>query len=76
MAKTLGERLDELQESIETTQKSQAYQTGDNQLTRASLSSLYLQEERLLSKIAIYGRNYIEGSNTEPMGKVSFVSFV
>jgi len=76
MAKTLGERLDSLETKIDNAENVQSYQTGSGeQVVKGALFRLYEERDRLLDKISIYGRNYIEGQNTEPMGDTSLVSF-
>ncbi len=76
MAKTLGEQLDETQDAISKALTAQSYQTGDTEINRASLFRLEEREEKLIAKIERYGRNYIEGQNTSPIGDTSLVSFV
>jgi FixJ family two-component response regulator len=76
VAQTLGEQLDAVQDAITKTLTAQSYQKGDNQISRAALSKLEAREEKLLAKIQAYGRNYIEGQNSEPIGDTSLVSFV
>ncbi|QKF72780.1 hypothetical protein AFAEC_0589 [Aliarcobacter faecis] len=76
MARTIGELYDSILFQIEKTQESQSYQTESGaQLTRGQLSTLYAERNRLLEKIEQYGRNYIEGQNTAPIGDISLVSF-
>lgn len=77
MAKTLGERLDSLETKIDNAENVQSYQTSSGeQITKGALSRLYEERDRLLEKISIYGRNHIEGQNTEPMGDTSYASFI
>ena len=77
MSKTLGQQYDSILIKIDKAEESQSYQTGSGeQLTRGQLSSLYAERNRLLEKIERYGRNYIEGQNTSPVGDTAYVSFV
>lgn len=75
MAKTLGQRLDDLNAKIDNAEKAQSYQNGEKQIARGTLFRLYEERDRVLDDIAAYGRNYIPGQNTSPMGDTSFVSF-
>lgn len=75
MAKTLGQQLDDVQNAISKVLSAQSYQTGDKEVSRAALFRLEEREEKLLSKISIYGRNYTEGQNTEPTGDTAYASF-
>lgn len=76
MAKTLGERLDSLETKIDNAENVQSYQTSDgSQVVKGTLFRLYEERNSLLEKIERYGRNYVEGQNTTPMGDVSLVSF-
>lgn len=77
MSKTLGQQYDSILIQIEKAQESQSYQTGSGeQLVRGTLFRLYEERNRLLEKIERYGRNYIEGQNTSPVGDTAYVSFV
>ena len=77
MSKTLGQQYDSILIQIEKTQESQSYQTGSGeQLVRRTLFRLYEERNRGEIKIERYGRNYIEGQNTSPVGDTSYVSFV
>lgn len=73
---TLGQQYNQILEDIKSAQSSQSYQAGDKQLSRGTLFRLYEERDRLLEKITTYGRDYIEGQNTAPMGDTSVVSFV
>lgn len=76
MAKTLGEQYDSILIKIDNAENVQQYQTSlGEQITKGTLFRLYEERDRLLEKIERYGRNYIEGQNTTPMGDVSLVSF-
>ena len=76
MSKTLGEKYDSIETKIDAAENVQQYQTSSGeQITKGTLFRLYEERDRLLEKIERYGRNYIEGQNTTPMGDVSFVSF-
>jgi hypothetical protein len=76
MSKTLGEKFDSIETKIDNAENVQSYQTGDgSQIVKGTLFRLYEERDRLLEKIERYGRNYIEGQNTTPMGDVSLVSF-
>ena len=77
MSKTLGQQYDSILIQIEKAQESQSYQTGSGeQLVRGTLFRLYEERNRLIEKIERYGRNYIEGQNTSPVGDTAYVSFV
>ena len=77
MSKTLGEQYDSILIKIDEAEESQSYQTrSGEQLLRGTLFRLYEERDRLLSKIERYGRNYIEGQNTSPVGDTAYVSFV
>ena len=77
MSKTLGQQYDSILIKIDKAEESQSYQTGSGeQLVRGQLSTLYAERNRLLEKIERYGRNYIEGQNTSPVGDTAYVSFV
>jgi hypothetical protein len=76
MAKTIGDQYDAILLKIENAEGVQSYQTSSGeQMTKANLAVLYKERDRILDKIEIYGRNYIDGQNTTPMGDVSLVSF-
>lgn len=76
MAKTIGEQYDSILIKIDNAENVQQYQTSSGeQITKGTLFRLYEERDRLLEKIERYGRNYIEGQNTTPMGDVSLVSF-
>ena len=76
MSKTLGEKFDSIETKIDAAENVQQYQTSSGeQITKGTLFRLYEERDRLLEKIERYGRNYIEGQNTTPMGDVSLVSF-
>lgn len=76
MAKTIGEQYDSILIKIDNAENVQSYQTSSGeQMTKANLSVLYKERDRLLDKIERYGRNYIDGQNTTSMGDVSLVSF-
>ncbi len=75
MAKTLGQQLDEIQVAIEAVTTSQSYEMNGRKLTRADLGDLDRREDKLISKIELYGRNYIPGSNTTPMKMTANVRF-
>lgn len=76
MSKTLGEKYDSIETKIDAAENVQQYQTSSGeQITKGTLFRLYEERDRLLEKIERYGRNYIEGQNTIPMGDVSLVSF-
>lgn len=77
MAKTIGEQYDSILIKIDNAETVQSYQTGSGeQVTKANLTVLYKERDRLLEKIERYGRNYIEGQNTTPISDTSLVSFV
>lgn len=76
LAKTVGEQYDQILTDIEKAQSSQSYQNGEKQLSRGTLFRLYEERDRLLDKINAFGRNFIEGQNTEPLGDTSYASFV
>ena len=77
MTKTIGEQYDSILIKIDNAENAQSYQTSSGeQLTKGNLSVLYKERDRLLDKIERYGRNYIDGQNTTPMGDTSLVSFV
>jgi len=77
VAQTLGQQYDSLLLKIQKAESSQSYSTlSGESLTRGQLPSLYAERNRLIAKIEYYGRNYIEGQNTAPIGDTSFVSFV
>lgn len=75
MPQTLGEELAEVKTRIKETQVAQRYQKGENSVDRAILFRLYAERDTLVEKINMFGSNYIEGQNTEPMGDTSLVSF-
>lgn len=76
MSKTLGEKYDSIETKIDAAENVQQYQTSSGeQITKGTLFRLYEERDRLLEKIERYGRNYIEGQNTTPMGDISLVSF-
>ena len=76
MAKTIGAQYDSILIKIDNAENVQQYQTSSGeQITKGTLFRLYEERERLLGKIERYGRNYIEGQNSEPVGDVSLVSF-
>jgi len=64
LAKTLGEQLTAVQTAIENAEDRQEYGIADMSVKRASLKTLYEREERLLSKIAQYGVDFIPGSSS------------
>lgn len=78
MAHTLGQRYDSICIKIENTETAQSYNDSSSgkELSRGDLRTLYAERDRLLAKIERYGRNYIEGQNTTPVGDTSLVSFV
>lgn len=77
MSKTLGQQYDSILIKIDKAEESQSYQTESGlQLIRGTLFRLYEERDRLLEKIERYGRNYIEGQNTSPVGDTAYVSFV
>lgn len=65
MAKTLGEQLDEIQDSLSAVRKAISYQHGDREVKR-SYDDLLAEKEAILKKIERYGRDYVEGANTAP----------
>jgi hypothetical protein len=76
MAETLGDRYDSIMKKIDKAETAQSYQTSSgSQKTAGTLFRMYEEKDRLLEKINGYGRNYIEGQNTEPMGDTSLASF-
>lgn len=76
MAKTLGERYDSILSKIDKAENAQSYQTSNgNQVARGSLSKMYNERDSLLDKINSYGRNYIEGQNSSPIGDTAYASF-
>ena len=75
MSQTLGQELAEVKTRIKQAQEAQSYQKGENQLERGRLATLYAERNDLVEKINIFGSNYIEGQNAEPMGDTSLVSF-
>jgi len=75
LPQTLGEELAEVKTRIKETQVAQRYQKGENSVDRAILFRLYAERDTLVEKINMFGSNYIEGQNTEPMGDTSLVSF-
>ena len=76
MSKTLGEKYDSIETKIDAAENVQQYQTSSGeQITKGTLFRLYEERGRLLEKIERYGRNYIDGQNTAPVGDVSLVSF-
>lgn len=75
MAKSLGVKLDEIEEAIDAVLASQSYEINGRKLTRADLNSLYSREDRLLSQIQMHGRDFIPGQNTKPMKMSAHVVF-
>lgn len=75
MAKTLRERLEDLNTKIDKAENTQMYQHGDKQITRGVLFRLYEERDRVLTKIETHGSSYIEGQNTQPKKAVANVSF-
>lgn len=75
MAQTLGQQLEALQTAISAVETSQSYEIDGRKLTRADLATLYKREDALISKIDIFGRNYIPGQNTSPMKMRAHVRF-
>lgn len=75
MAKTLGEKLDEIEIAIEAVLTSQSYKMNGREMTRADLNTLYVHEDRLISQIQMHGRNFIPGQNTKPMRMSANVRF-
>jgi len=66
MAKTLGQKLDDVQAAIEAVEGSQSYKMNGREMTRADLSTLYKREDHLEHKIETLGRNYVPGQNINP----------
>jgi len=76
MAKSLGERLDQIEAAIDAIESgAQSYELHGRKLERGDLGSLYAQEERLYKKIAMHGRDYIPGQNTRPLKMEAHVIF-
>ena len=75
MAKTLGERLDEVQEAISRALKGQSVEIGDRRVEMPNLFRLQELEERLLSQIAKYGRDHVPGQNAKPLPTKARVVF-
>ncbi len=75
MAKTLGKRLDEVQEAISRVLKGQTLEIGDRRVEMPNLSRLQELETRLLDQISKYGRDYIQGSNSKPLPKKARIVF-
>ena len=75
MAKSLGEKYDEVEIAIEAVESSQSYKMNGRELTRADLNILYAREERLSAQIAIHGRDFIPGQNARPMKMEAHVRF-
>jgi len=74
--KTLGEQYEQILEDIRMAQGSQSLQYADGkQINRGALFRLYHERDNLLEKINTYGRNYIEGLNSEPSSDTSLVEF-
>lgn len=63
MAQTLGQQLDEIQDSLSAARKAISYKRGDKELTR-SYNLLLSEKKEVLSKIERHGRDYLEGQNT------------
>lgn len=75
MAKTLGQQLDAVQAAITLAESGQEYKIADRELKRIPFSLLQKREETLITKINLYGRDYIEGQNTTPMKMTANVQF-
>ena len=75
MAQTLGERYDSLISKIDKAEDAQRMQKGEHSVERGILFRLYEERDRVLEDINIFGRNYIPGQNTQPIGDTSLVSF-
>lgn len=75
MSQTLGARYDELVIKISKAEDEQRMQKGDNSVERGILFRLYAERDRVLQDISTFGRDYIPGQNTEPIGDTSYVSF-
>lgn len=75
MAKTLGQQLDAVQTAITLAESGQEYKIADRELKRIPFSLLQKREETLITKINMYGRDYIEGQNTTPMKMTANVKF-
>ena len=75
MAKTLGQRLDAVQDAIALVEQGQEYKIADRELKRVSYSQLTQREDKLIHKINMYGRDYIEGQNTTPLKMQAHVQF-
>ena len=74
---TLGEQYDSILVKIDNAENVQSYQTSSGeQVVKGTLFRLYEERDRILEKIERFGRNYIEGQNTTPIGDTSLVSFV
>lgn len=77
MSKTLGQIYDSLLIKIDNAENVQSYQTGSGeQIVKGTLFRLYEERNRVLEKIERYGRNHVEGQNTQPMGDTSYASFI
>lgn len=72
---TLGQRLDDINTKIDKAESAQSYQSGEKQVSRASVASLYAERDRILKKIEMYGSAYVEGQNTKPMKMSANVRF-
>ena len=74
MAQTLGQQLDEINDSLSAARKAISYKTGDKEVQR-SYALLKEEKKEILSQIEVYGRNYIEGKNTTPKKAFANVIF-
>jgi len=67
MAKTLAQRLTDIQDAIEYVQGGRVseYRTGLSSIVRLPLSVLYKQEKEIIEKINLYGGDFVEGANAK-----------
>jgi len=77
MAKSLSERLNNIQEAIAYVEggKVSEYRTGLSSVVRLPLSVLYKQEKELIDKINIYGGDFVEGANAKANIKSNYIVF-
>lgn len=65
MTKTLGQKYDAVQNAIEKTLAGEEYKISDRELKRVPLEALQKRESHLEKQIALHGRDYIPGQNTQ-----------
>lgn len=77
MAKTLGQRLDQVQDAIDKLESgtAQSYEMDGRKMTYLDLTALYKREDYLIKQIELYGRDYIPGQNSKPVRRTALVSF-